>query len=321
MLTRHQQGFRVIHPSGLPLTCSPRSERAPSGFPLSFAPGRYQPRTSGRGRVWNTNPKSRLRHHPEPPIDELTHNVRPRVAPRSHAASRPQSVSDAPNPGGRHRAGRAGHRHRLPLSTCHVRSGPWMTWRVTAPDSTVAPLPLRLTCRQPTAGIPVRPPCRANRLRRQPALADHPGLTPATARILTRSRRTSPRQGPAAPELPGQRPIRTPQEPAVPRAGSCRTGSFPSAYPFDARTPPKAPAISATAPDGHAHGQRTRAEPTSASAADRDANLDRRLSCNSPAFPRKRLVRPFTSGFCGASSRAADGAARPGSLWPRQPHP
>ena len=85
-LTRHQQGFRVIHPSGLPLTCSTRSERAPSGFPLSFAPGRYQPRTSGRGRVWNTDPKSRLRHHAEPPIDEPTHNVRPRVAPSSIAA-------------------------------------------------------------------------------------------------------------------------------------------------------------------------------------------------------------------------------------------
>ena len=84
-LTRHQQGFRVIHPSGLPLTCNTRSERAPSGFPLSFAPGRYQPRTSGRGRVWNTNPKSRLRHHAEPPIDEPTHNVRPRVAAPSSA--------------------------------------------------------------------------------------------------------------------------------------------------------------------------------------------------------------------------------------------
>src|SRR5579859_3093870 len=91
MLTRHQQGFRLIHPSGLPLTCSTRSERAPSGFPLSFAPGRYQPRTSGRGRVWNTNPKSRLRHHTEPPIDELTHNVRPRVAPSGSAADRAES--------------------------------------------------------------------------------------------------------------------------------------------------------------------------------------------------------------------------------------
>ena len=61
-LTRHQQGFRVIHPSGLPLTCDTRSERAPLSFPLGFAPGRYQPRTPGRGRVWNTNPKSRPRH-------------------------------------------------------------------------------------------------------------------------------------------------------------------------------------------------------------------------------------------------------------------
>ena len=74
-LTRHQQGFRVIHPSGLPLTCGTRPERAPSGFPLSFAPGRYQPRTSGQGRVPNTNPKSRPRHHAEPPIDE-THSQR-----------------------------------------------------------------------------------------------------------------------------------------------------------------------------------------------------------------------------------------------------
>ena len=55
-LTRHQQGFSVIHPSGLPLACNTRSERAPSGFPLGFAPGRHQPRTPGRGQVWNTDP-------------------------------------------------------------------------------------------------------------------------------------------------------------------------------------------------------------------------------------------------------------------------
>ena len=68
-MTRHQQGFRFIHPSGLPLTCDTRSERAPLGFPLSFAPSRYQPRTSGWGQVWNTDPKSRSRHHAEPPIN------------------------------------------------------------------------------------------------------------------------------------------------------------------------------------------------------------------------------------------------------------
>ena len=56
MMTRHRQGFRVIHPSGLPLACDTRSERAPLGFSLSFAPSRYRPRTSGRGQVWNTDP-------------------------------------------------------------------------------------------------------------------------------------------------------------------------------------------------------------------------------------------------------------------------
>jgi hypothetical protein len=67
-LTRHQQGFNVVSPSGLPLTCNTRSEREPLGFPLSFAPSRYQPRTSGQGQVWNTDLKSRLRHHhTEPP--------------------------------------------------------------------------------------------------------------------------------------------------------------------------------------------------------------------------------------------------------------
>jgi hypothetical protein len=94
-LTRHQQGFRVIHPSGLPLTCDTRSERAPLSFPLGFAPGRYQPRTPGRGRVWNTNPKSRPRHHAEPPINEPAHNVRPRVAlPASAAMMSPQVAGD-----------------------------------------------------------------------------------------------------------------------------------------------------------------------------------------------------------------------------------
>jgi NAD-dependent DNA ligase adenylation domain len=55
-LTRHQQGSNVVNPSGLPLTCDTRSERASLGFPLSFAPSRYRPRTSGRGQVWNTDP-------------------------------------------------------------------------------------------------------------------------------------------------------------------------------------------------------------------------------------------------------------------------
>jgi hypothetical protein len=63
MLTRHQRGFPVSHPMpSLPLARSPRTEREPSGFPVSFAPSRYRPRTSRWGRVLDTDPKSRRRH-------------------------------------------------------------------------------------------------------------------------------------------------------------------------------------------------------------------------------------------------------------------
>ena len=90
-LTRCQQGFTVIRPSGLPLACNTRSERTSLGFASSFAPSRYRPRTSRWGQVWNTDLKSRPRHHAEPPIDELTHNVRPRVATRASAGGRTQT--------------------------------------------------------------------------------------------------------------------------------------------------------------------------------------------------------------------------------------
>ena len=39
LITRHHQGFTVVHPSGLPLACSPRVEREP----LGFAPGLHTP--------------------------------------------------------------------------------------------------------------------------------------------------------------------------------------------------------------------------------------------------------------------------------------
>ena len=39
LITRHHQGFTVVHPSGLPLACSPRVEREPSGlFPGLHTP-------------------------------------------------------------------------------------------------------------------------------------------------------------------------------------------------------------------------------------------------------------------------------------------
>jgi hypothetical protein len=40
-VTRHRHWFAHAHPFGLPLTCDTRSERAPLGFPLGFAPGHH----------------------------------------------------------------------------------------------------------------------------------------------------------------------------------------------------------------------------------------------------------------------------------------
>ena len=57
---------------------------------------------------------------------------------------------------------RTSQEHQLPLSTCHVRSGPWTTWSLTGPDWTVAPRPWRPTSSQPRAGTPTTPPCWAN---------------------------------------------------------------------------------------------------------------------------------------------------------------
>jgi hypothetical protein len=37
-MTKHQRGFTVVHLSSLPLACSPRTEREPLDFPLSFTP-------------------------------------------------------------------------------------------------------------------------------------------------------------------------------------------------------------------------------------------------------------------------------------------
>ena len=69
----------AIHPSGLPLTCSPRMGRRPSGFPLCSAPRRYRRRTTGRARAASTRPELRDRHS-GPPIREFTRIVQPRVA-------------------------------------------------------------------------------------------------------------------------------------------------------------------------------------------------------------------------------------------------
>ena len=52
--TRHQRGFSFIRPLGLPLTCSPRMERAPLGFTPSFPPRRHRRRMSRWGQAMGT---------------------------------------------------------------------------------------------------------------------------------------------------------------------------------------------------------------------------------------------------------------------------
>jgi len=49
----------AIHLSGLPLACGSRMERAPLGFPPSFAPRPYERRTSGWAQATEHGPKQR----------------------------------------------------------------------------------------------------------------------------------------------------------------------------------------------------------------------------------------------------------------------
>ncbi len=50
-ITRHQQGFTVVHPMpSLPFACDSQTERESLGFPLSFTPGRAGPGRACQGR-------------------------------------------------------------------------------------------------------------------------------------------------------------------------------------------------------------------------------------------------------------------------------
>jgi hypothetical protein len=84
MLTRHPRGFPVSHPMpSLPLACGPWTEQEPLGSTMSFAPSRYRPRTSRRGQVSNTDPKSRRRQ--QPTSNQRTHSPRA-ISRRKHFA-------------------------------------------------------------------------------------------------------------------------------------------------------------------------------------------------------------------------------------------
>jgi hypothetical protein len=74
---RDEASTRVhhIHPFGLSLTCNIQSEWMPLGFSLSFAPGNYSPRTSGREPVSDTDRELRLGHF-HPTSNRRTHSTR-----------------------------------------------------------------------------------------------------------------------------------------------------------------------------------------------------------------------------------------------------
>jgi hypothetical protein len=73
--------IHAIHPSGLPLACGPRMERAPSGFPPSSEPHHYWRRTSGQGQAMSTSLELCARHQPSLQSTKSPRNVRPRIAP------------------------------------------------------------------------------------------------------------------------------------------------------------------------------------------------------------------------------------------------
>ena len=74
---RDEASTRVhhIHPFGLSLTCNTQSAWVPLGFSLSFAPGNYSPRTSGREPVSDTDRELRLGHL-HPTSNRRTHSTR-----------------------------------------------------------------------------------------------------------------------------------------------------------------------------------------------------------------------------------------------------
>ena len=84
MITRHQQGFTVVHPMpAFPSPVTPDGTGIPGLYPeLHTRLSRTQQRMSGRGRAW-TLPGLRPWHQPAS-FDALTHHVRPHVAAIDH---------------------------------------------------------------------------------------------------------------------------------------------------------------------------------------------------------------------------------------------
>jgi hypothetical protein len=135
--------------------------------------------------------------------------------------------------------------HQLPLSTCHVRSGPWTAWSVTGPDRTVASRPWRLACRQSRAGTPATPPCRANQAAAATGVGWPPRSDTRDSANADRSRRPAWRwpRWPGPPgRLRGERClIRTPKRPAGRPVSSRRIRLGATSCLSDARARRQAP--------------------------------------------------------------------------------
>ena len=116
-VTRHQPEVQVLHPSDLPLACSPRMERAPLGFCLML-------RTPPGTPATHVRPRPGPEHEPgttpsisvEPPINAFTH-VR--------ATSRRKPVRSSPRPRPRDGTGNASASPRAshPAVTSDARQG------------------------------------------------------------------------------------------------------------------------------------------------------------------------------------------------------
>ena len=93
MITRHQQGFTVVHPMpAFPSPVTPDGTGILGLYPeLHTRLSRTQQRMSGRGRAW-TLPGLRPWHQPAS-FDALTHHVRPHVAAGHHHARTPGDLT------------------------------------------------------------------------------------------------------------------------------------------------------------------------------------------------------------------------------------
>ena len=79
-LTRRRQGFTHVHPSGLPLTCSPRMERGPLGLNPELRTPPLPATHVRAGTGSNTSP-GYVTDITGTSTDAPTHHTRPRVAP------------------------------------------------------------------------------------------------------------------------------------------------------------------------------------------------------------------------------------------------